>query len=78
VKIENMRALDLHGVNHEDAYIKCHRFINDNYGHDMFIITGHSDRMKKIVVEILDTYRLQYLVGGVTGTYGHIRIFGGR
>ena len=76
MKIENLRALDLHGVTHEDAYLKCHRFVNDNYGHDMLIITGHSDRMKKIASEVLDAYRLQYIVGGVTGTYGHIRIFG--
>jgi hypothetical protein len=77
VKIENMRTLDLHGVNYEDAYLKCHKFINDNYGYDMFIITGHSDRMKKIASTVIDKYRLQYIVGGVTGTYGHIRIFGG-
>jgi hypothetical protein len=77
VKIENMRTLDLHGVSHEDAYLKCHKFINANYGHDMFIITGHSDKMKKIVSEVAEKYRLQYLVGGVTGTHGVVRIFGG-
>ena len=78
MKIENMRTLDLHGVSHEDAYLKCHKFINENYGHDMFIITGHSERMKKIVGEVVKAYRLRYLIGGVTGTYGHVRIFGAK
>jgi hypothetical protein len=43
----------------------------------MFIITGHSDKMKKIVSDVVEKYRLQYLVGGVTGTHGVVRIFGG-
>lgn len=76
MKIENLRTLDLHGTTHEEAHLRCHKFINDNYGHDMFIITGHSDRMKAIVAEVIEKYRLNYLVGGITGTYGHIRIFG--
>jgi len=75
VKLENLRALDLHGSNYEEVVTKCHRFLNDNYGHDMYIITGKSTEMIKLVVSIIDKYRLQYHTGGVTGTDGYIRIF---
>jgi len=75
VKIENLRALDLHGVTYDEANLKCHRFLNDNWGHDMYIITGNSNRMKEVVSEVIDKYRLRYIVGGITGTDGYIRIF---
>lgn len=75
MKIENLRALDLHGSNYEEVVMKCHRFLNANYGHDMYIITGNSNKMKDIVIDIIDKYRLRYHVGGVTGTDGYIRIF---
>lgn len=75
MKIENMRALDLHGSTYDEAVNKCHRFLNDNYGHDMYIITGNSDKMKEIVSEIIDKYRLRYSVGGITGTYGYITVY---
>ena len=60
MKIENLRALDLHGVTYDEANLKCHRFLNDNWGHDMKIITGNSFMMKKIVCKILDFYELDY------------------
>ena len=69
-----MKELDLHGSNYEEVVIKCHRFLNDNWGKEMKIITGQSTQMKKMVCEIIDTYRLKYHVGGVTGTEGHITI----
>lgn len=75
MKIENMRALDLHGATYEEVITKCHRFLNDNYGHDMYIITGKSSKMKDLVIEIIDKYRLRYHVGGITGTDGYIRVF---
>lgn len=73
--IHNFRTLDLHGSNYEEVVTKCHRFLNDHYGHDMYIITGNSSKMKEIVTEIIDKYRLHYNVGGITGTYGYIRIY---
>ena len=75
MKIENLRALDLHGLTHDEASLKCHRFLNDNYGHDMYIITGNSSKMKDMVTEIIDKYRLRYHIGGITGTDGYIRVF---
>jgi len=75
VKIENLRALDLHGTSYDEVINKCHRFLNDNYGHDMYIITGKSSKMQELVTEIIDKYRLRYTVGGITGTDGYIRIY---
>ena len=75
MKIENLRSLDLHGSNYEEVVTKCQRFLNDNYGHDMYIITGRSTKMKELVTEIIDKYRLKYNVGGITGTDGYIRIY---
>ena len=75
MKIENLRALDLHGATYEEVVTKCHRFLNENYGHDMYIITGKSSEMMKLVVEIIDKYRLRYHAGGITGADGYIRVF---
>ena len=75
MKLENMRALDLHGVTYDEANLKCLIDLNDNWGHDMYIITGNSNRMKEVVTEVIEKYRLKYIVGGITGTDGHIRIF---
>jgi len=69
-----VKELDLHGANYEEVVIKCHRFLNDNWGKEMKIITGKSDEMKKLVCEIIEKYRLQYQVGGATGFEGHITI----
>ena len=41
----------------------------------MYIITGKSTKMQKLVTEIIDKYRLRYNVGGITGTDGYIRIY---
>tara|TARA_R110002074_G_scaffold159547_1_gene316863 strand:+ start:370 stop:582 length:213 start_codon:yes stop_codon:yes gene_type:complete len=66
--------LDLHGANYEEVVIRCHRFINENWGKRMSIITGKSDEMKRLVAKIIDTYRLEYHVGGASGTDGCITI----
>ena len=75
MRIQNLRTLDLHGFTYDEAYLKCHRFLNDNWGHDLYIITGNSTRMKEIAAEVIDKYRLRYLVGGITGSDGYIRVF---
>jgi len=69
-----VRELDLHGSSYEEVVIKCHRFLNANWGKEMKIITGKSGDMKKMVCEIIDTYRLKYQVGGITGAEGYITI----
>ena len=55
-----MRVLDLHGVRHYHVEEICHSFINDNWDHEMKIITGNSLVMKKIVSGILEFYKLNY------------------
>ena len=72
-----MHILDLHGTRHEDVEDKCHRFINDNWQQSLKIITGHSPQMRKIVCEVIEKYNLQYIVGGITGSEGYIKIFKG-
>jgi len=73
-KEDNVKELDLHGSNYEQVILKCHKFINDNWGRDLKIITGNSNYMKRIVSEIINKYRLQYVVGGITGIEGYIII----
>ena len=72
-----MYTLDLHGVVHEDVESKCHRFINKHWNNQLTIITGHSPAMKSIVCKVLEHYSLQYIVGGITGSEGYIKIFSG-
>ena len=55
-----MKILDLHGVRHYDVEDVCHAFINDNWGHEMKIITGNSYMMKQIVSDILEFYKLDF------------------
>jgi len=55
-----MKTLDLHGLRHWEADVACHNFINDNWGHEMRIITGNSAYMKNIVCEILNFYNLNF------------------
>ena len=69
-----MKELDLHGVDWENAPYQCHKFINENWGREMKIITGHSTTMKKIVVRIAKNYDLSFRVGGITGTLPYVTI----
>jgi len=57
--------LDLHGVRHKEARRKTIRFIEDNWdnGNELEIITGHSTRMKGIVVNVIQEYDLSYGIG---------------
>jgi len=55
-----MKMLDLHGVRHNDVEEVCHAFINDNWDHELKIITGNSSLMKNIVCKILMFYKLKY------------------
>ena len=52
-----METLDLHGVRHEDAKSRIHRFIYQ-VKLPCKIITGHSAEMKKIVHSVLEEYAL--------------------
>ena len=72
-----MHVLDLHGTRHEDVESKCHRFINEHWDNQLKIITGHSPTMQSIVCSVLNQYNLQYIVGGIAGSEGYIKIFKG-
>ena len=55
-----MRTLDLHGLRHSQVEEVLHIFVNDNWGHEMRIITGNSAYMKNIVCEVLIFYKLDF------------------
>ena len=61
---ENL-TLDLHQVRHEEAEILVDRFINENWGKNLYfqIITGNSEIMKNIVIQKLHLYELEFSVG---------------
>ena len=61
--------LDLHGTKYNLARSKIIRFIEDNWNTktDLEIITGHSKKMKSIVIKILNEYRLEYKIGDFVG-----------
>jgi DNA-nicking Smr family endonuclease len=56
--------LDLHGNRYEDARRKVINFIEDHWndGSELEIITGNSMKMKGIVFNVLDEYKLTYQV----------------
>lgn len=64
-----MKEIDLHGIKHEEVRSKVIHFIEDNWGTngEVEIITGHSQRMKAIVEEVLKEYKLDYKVGDFFG-----------
>lgn len=53
--------IDLHGIKHEDVLRVLIEAIETNWdsGSHLEVITGHSSRMKKIVREIAEEYRLE-------------------
>jgi hypothetical protein len=57
-----MESLDLHGTKHEDVRRKVIRLIEDNWdsGEVVEITTGHSKKMKRLVIEVVDEYSLPY------------------
>ena len=74
-----MKKIDLHGIKHESVRPLLIRFIEDNWDQDgpkqdAEIITGHSDKMKEIVKEILGEYKLEYTEGNLTNQ-GYIKTF---
>ena len=58
-------SLDLHGVRHEDARPKVIRFIEQYWGKgvEAEIVTGHSAKMRGLVMNILEEYDLSYNIG---------------
>ena len=61
-----MGRLDLHGIRHRDVYSLVDNFLNDiiledNEESKHEIVTGYSDRMKELVVEVLNEYKIEAL-----------------
>jgi hypothetical protein len=62
--------IDLHGLRHHKVRNHLIREIENlwNSGTDVEIITGHSQTMQKIVINVLNEYKLEYNIGGWLGT----------
>ena len=60
-----MKKLNLHGIKHGDVKRKVIHFVEDNWnsGKEIEIITGNSDKMRKLAIEILNEYNLYYRIG---------------
>ena len=69
MKYLQKEKLDLHGTKYDLAESKVIHFIEDNWGavSDLEIITGHSKKMKLIVIKILNEYKLNYRIGDFAG-----------
>ena len=64
-----MARLDLHGVRHEDVHGKVVRLVEKYWDteEELVVVTGHSKKMQKIVIDTLDEYGLEYYIGGILG-----------
>lgn len=59
-----MSTLDLHGIKHNEVQeILVKYFFWEQPGHKQYtIITGNSEKMKKLVTEWLDKYEYKYFI----------------
>ena len=56
-----MKELDLHELSHEEVWDVVENFVLINSEElPLKIITGYSDRMKEIVIGVLDSYNYMY------------------
>lgn len=57
-----MKKLDLHGVRHHEVRSMVICFVEKYWDTEteVEIVTGYSKRMKDIVMEVLDEYKLEY------------------
>lgn len=75
--VTSMHKLDLHGTRHSDVRSKLINFIEDNWNssEDLEVITGHSTKMKGVVINILEEYNLSYNIGSMFDTLAPKIIF---
>lgn len=61
--------IDLHGIRHSDVYWYLIKEIEKYWGDniEIIIITGYSEKMKSLVIEILNEYELDYQIGDIMG-----------
>ncbi len=57
--MSNIKTLDLHGVKHADVDRLVENFVLLN-NPPLKIITGHSDKMPKLVKEVLDRHDIKW------------------
>ena len=63
-KYQSQPILDLHGIKHNSAFNLVEDFILNNQDNmPLKIITGNSDKMKLIVVNVLNTHNFNYMDG---------------
>ena len=62
-----MTKLDLHGVRHGDVHERVVRLVEKYWGTDeeLTVITGHSPKMRQLVIDVLDEYGLEHHIGGI-------------
>tara|TARA_Y100001963_G_C6655282_1_gene387737 strand:+ start:112 stop:312 length:201 start_codon:yes stop_codon:yes gene_type:complete len=54
-----MKKIDLHGIKHEDVDRLVENFVLLNDA-PMRIITGNSNKMRDLVIEVLDRHNIEY------------------
>lgn len=67
----NVLKIDLHRVRHEDVRDKVIRFIEENWASkfEAEIITGNSSVMQRLVMEVLNEYKLPYQISRMCDPY---------
>lgn len=60
-------CIDLHGYTHEDARRAVIRFVESNWdvSGEYEVITGHSTKMRGVVMNVLEEYNLPYNIGSM-------------
>lgn len=63
--MENINKLDLHRTRHENVNSEVIRFVEKYWdsGEEIKIITGNSNEMKSLVIEVLKEYKLEWEIG---------------
>ena len=63
-KNHDAMELDLHGLKHSEVYVLAEDFILNNQASlPLKIITGNSDNMKSIVIEVIKKHNFNYSDG---------------
>ena len=69
--------LDLHGKYHHDISNIVDQFIWEamkSKKHQVEIITGNSDKMKEMVIDIINDYKFKYQIGDAYNN-GYLKVF---
>lgn len=72
-RVHTTPKLDLHGIKHEEVEVMVENFVIFSERLPVHIITGKSDKMIKIVTDILDYHGFIYELGDFFNK-GYIRV----